>query len=83
MVFVSIDHFRGFRKVTNAKISPLTLLIGENSAGKTSFLALIRLAYDLLSYSPSVSFNKVPFLLGAYEQVAHYRGGKGGRAPAD
>ena len=60
-------------------IRPLTLLVGENSTGKTSFLAAVRAAYDLrLGQSPD--FNEEPFHLGSYDQIANFRGGRAGRA---
>lgn len=80
-MLLSINSFRGFKSAENIKIAPLTILVGENSAGKTSFLAAIRLIYELLATPELISFNKEPFLLGAYDQIAHYRGGKSGRAP--
>lgn len=55
-------------------------MIGENSAGKTSFLAGCRLLLEMMRGSAVASFNKDPFYLGAFDQIAHYRGGKGGRA---
>ena len=42
---ITARDFRCFREV-EATLAPLTLLVGENSAGKTSFLALIRALLD-------------------------------------
>ena len=39
---ITIENFRCFRKVERVRLAPLTLLVGENSTGKTSFLALLR-----------------------------------------
>ena len=61
-------------------LRPLTLLVGENSSGKSTFLALVRLAWDLCQGIVSLDFNEEPFLLGAYDQVASFRIGRGGRA---
>ena len=39
---ITLKKFRCFRERQTARLAPLTLLLGENSTGKTSFLALIR-----------------------------------------
>ncbi|HVT14757.1 MAG TPA: AAA family ATPase [Thermoanaerobaculia bacterium] len=66
-------------------MAPLTILVGENSSGKSTFLALVRLAWDLaagtVSSNLKLDFNEEPFLLGSYDQIATYRGGQAGRAP--
>src|SRR5262245_26461740 len=61
-------------------LRPLTLLVGENSTGKSSFLAAIRLAWDVAYSFRRIDFNEEPFLLGAFDQIAHFRGGRAGRA---
>ena len=48
-------------------------------AGKGSFLACLRFLLDAAK-GTKASFNKSPFFLGSFEQVAHVRGGAGGRA---
>ena len=75
-----LEDFRCFAgPVEPIPIRPLTLLVGENSTGKTSFLAAVRAAYDLrIGQSPD--FNEEPFHLGSYDQIANYRGGRAGRA---
>lgn len=79
MIFC-INEFRGFKRVDRTYVAPLTILVGENSAGKTSFLAALRYVMDLILSPENASFNREPFLLGAYDQIAHYRGGKFGRS---
>jgi hypothetical protein len=54
--------------------------VGENSTGKSTFLASIRIAYDLLHAEKEPNFNEEPFNLGAYSDIASYAGGRGGRA---
>ena len=39
---ITIENFRCFGEKQTARLAPLTLLVGENSTGKTSFLALFR-----------------------------------------
>jgi hypothetical protein len=77
-----ITDFRAFHETIPVRVAPLTIMVGENSAGKTSFLAALRYVYDIDTSPETASFNKPPFFLGAYDQVAHFRGGKGGRADA-
>ena len=60
-------------------IAPLTLLVGENSSGKSTFLALYRAAWDML-YGGTLDFNEEPFLLGSFDDIATLRGGTAGRA---
>ena len=71
---------RCFAGVHDVPIAPLTLLVGENSTGKSSFLALLRIGAEVAQGDLSPGFNAEPFLLGAYDQIANYRGGRAGRA---
>ena len=85
-----LEDFRCFPDRREVPIRPLTLLVGENSTGKTSFLAAVRAAYDLrlspmdvvrfLEGSIAPDFNEEPFRLGSYDQIANYRAGPVGRA---
>ena len=44
---ITVKNFRCFRETQTVRLAPLTLLVGENSTGKTSFLALIRALWDV------------------------------------
>ncbi|SFE33401.1 AAA family ATPase [Roseivivax sediminis] len=77
---VGFQDFRGFQQQRGVPIRPLTVLVGENSAGKTSFLAGLKYLLDFLSLDVIPTFNGDPFQLGTYDQIAHFRGGRGGRA---
>lgn len=79
-LFISAQKFRCFDKIEEMELRPLTILVGENSAGKSSFLALIRYLVELTSINETASFNKEPFFLGSYEQIAFNPGGKSGRS---
>ena len=79
MLFQMAD-FRRFHDSGTSNIAPITILLGENSSGKTSFLAGLRYTLETLSSKGEGSFNREPFFLGAYDQIAHYRGGRFGRA---
>ncbi|MCI0512372.1 AAA family ATPase [candidate division KSB1 bacterium] len=81
MTHIIFEGVRCFYHRHQCPIKPITLLLGENSSGKTTFLALTRLAWDIATGNLSEDiFNAEPFLLGAYEQIASLRGGKAGRA---
>lgn len=80
MLKLKLTNVRCFADPAPVRIAPLTILVGENSTGKSSFLALQRATLDLIGGQGDVNFNKDPFFLGAYDQIAHYRGGRGGRA---
>lgn len=76
---ISFNRFRCFGEQQSARIAPVTLLVGENSAGKSTFMAGLRYILDFVGRS-APSFNKDPFFLGGYKNIAHYRGGSYGRA---
>lgn len=80
MESVTLENFRCFREKQTVRLAPLTLLVGENSTGKTSFLALIRILIELQQGSTSPDFKADPFDLGSFDEIAHFRGGRGGRA---
>ncbi|NJL28983.1 MAG: DUF3696 domain-containing protein [Thermoanaerobaculia bacterium] len=67
---VIIEGVRCFVDRQVVPLRPLTVLVGENSSGKSTFLALTRIAWDLAHGQVDVDFNEEPFLLGAYEQIA-------------
>jgi predicted ATPase len=75
-----IQDVRCFKGAHRPKLAPITLLVGENSTGKSTLLAICRLARELTRGPIAPNFNSDPFLLGAYEQIAHYHGGQGKRA---
>jgi putative AbiEii toxin of type IV toxin-antitoxin system/uncharacterized protein DUF3696 len=77
---ISLQDFRCFHKVPEIPLRPINILVGENSTGKSSFLAAVRFLLALTQRTTKASFNKDPFFLGSYEQIAHYRGGRYGRA---
>jgi predicted ATPase len=78
---IIFENVRCFHTRQSCPVKPITLLVGENSSGKSTFLALTRIAWDIARGDITEDFfNEEPFLLGAYDQVASYRGGKAGRA---
>ena len=77
---ITLKDFRCFREEQTARLAPLTLLVGENSTGKTSFMAMVRALWDVCYRAQVPDFKEEPYDLGSYDEIAHYRGGKGGRA---
>jgi hypothetical protein len=75
-----IENVRCFATRQEVPLAPLTVLVGENSSGKSTFLAAVRIAWDIATTWGAADFNEDPFRLGAYEQIATYRGGRAGRA---
>jgi hypothetical protein len=76
---IIFEGVRCFHERQSVLLKPLTLLVGENSTGKTTFLALTRMAWDVCRGGIPFDFNEEPFLLGSYDQISSYRGGRGGR----
>jgi predicted ATPase len=74
-----LEGVRAFRDRVDAPLGKLTLLVGENSTGKSTVLACTRIAWDIANQSLAmpVEFNEDPFELGTYESIAHHHGGKG------
>lgn len=77
---VTIANFRCFHDLQDVELAPLTLLIGDNSTGKTSFLAMLRALYDAALAEQVPDFKEPPYDMGSFDEVAHFRGGKAGRA---
>ena len=68
-----IEDVRCFEGEQRARMRPITLLVGENSTGKTTFLGCYRVLRDILSNSwilgGQVNFNQAPFLMGAFRDI--------------
>ncbi len=74
-----IEGVRCFKDRQTIPIRPLTILVGENSAGKSTVLAMTRAAWDIAFGVTPPDFTEEPFDLGGYEAIAHYHGGRGKR----
>lgn len=77
---IRLKNFRCFHEKQTARLAPLTLLVGENSTGKTSFMAMIRALWDIAYGNRVPDFKEDPYDLGSFDEIAHHRGAKGGRA---
>lgn len=68
-----MENVRCFAGKHVVPIKPLTVLVGENSSGKTTFLAALSTVSDLkflFRFQPS--FNEPPYSLGNFDTIAAY-----------
>ena len=68
---VILKNYRCFHEEQTARLAPLTLLVGENSTGKTSFLALLRALWDVAFREVAPDFREPPYDLGSFEDIVH------------
>ena len=73
---ITLKNYRCFRDEQSARLAPLTLLVGDNSTGKTSFLALIRILCDVAAGAWTPDFKEEPYDLGSFDEIVHHRGYK-------
>ena len=74
---ITLKNYRCFgSEEQSARLAPLTLLVGPNSTGKTSFLALIRALWDVAFRDAVPNFREAPYDLGSWEDIVHKRGGR-------
>lgn len=77
---LQLENFRSFQNTGSIPVKQVNLLVGENSSGKTSFMAATKFLFDVFSNGRLASFNSEPFYLGSFKDIAHVRGGRAGRA---
>ncbi len=81
MKSITLRNYRCFGdRSQTVRLAPLTILVGENSSGKTSFLAMIRALWDIAYNNREPDFKEEPFDLGSFDEIAHHRGARGSRA---
>ena len=73
---ITLRDFRCFHERQTVPLAPLTLLIGENSTGKTSFLAAVRAVWDTAHWIGGPDFRQAPYDLGAFPEIVYSRGGR-------
>ena len=74
-----LNGFRSFGERQVIPIRPITILLGENSSGKSSILAALQYLIDWIGGFREPSFKRSPFDLGDKSNIAHFRGGQSGR----
>ena len=74
---ITLENYRCFRDKQTARLAPLTLLVGENSTGKTSFLAMIRVLLDVVAPSfDTPNFKVEPYDLGSFDDIIYQGEGR-------
>lgn len=76
---IILSNVRSFVGDHNVPIRPLTLLVGENSAGKSTFMAMADAVLNGRHLLRRPVFNVPPYDLGSFDDLASYLGGRGGR----
>ena len=74
---VTLRDFRCFRGEQTARMAPLTLLVGENSTGKTSFLAILRALWEVAVFETVPDFRRDPYDLGAFSEIVYNDSSRG------
>lgn len=77
-----LDDVRCFQGVQRARLRPITLLVGENSTGKTTFLGCYNALHRMLEApvgAPPFDFNVEPFSMGSFQNIVRSRRGRAGR----
>lgn len=70
---ITVQDYRCFGGPQTVRLAPITLLVGENSSGKTSLLAMIRALWDstFTPYAGAPDFKEPPFDLGSFDEILH------------
>ncbi len=66
---IRLKNYRCFKDEQRARLAPLTILVGENSAGKSSFLAMVRALWDIFYNHKVPNFNEDPFDFGTFHNI--------------
>jgi energy-coupling factor transporter ATP-binding protein EcfA2 len=77
---VILENVRTFSGRHSLPLGRLTVLTGENSAGKTTLLGMIAAMSQPDSFPFDPAFDEFPYTLGSYDTIATYKGGRFGRA---
>ena len=77
MTSLLIRNVRSFTRLARGRLAPITLLVGDNSSGKTTFLGCVRALADTFSVLETPDFNTPPFSFGAFEQIVTRNRGLG------
>jgi len=81
--FLSLQDVRCFQGTQQGELRPITLLVGENSTGKSTFLGCLNTIHRLLAapfyFRPDPDFNEDPFLMGSFREIVRARRGPSGK----
>ena len=73
-----LENVRCFSGRHIIPIKPLTVLVGENSSGKSTFLAALSVVCDSSGYPIHPRFNEAPYNLGNFETIATHKARRSG-----
>ena len=77
-----LQDVRCFEGEQRSQLRPITLLVGENSTGKTTYLGCYAALHRMLSDWHRINepdFNEAPFAMGSFGDIVRSRRGRGGR----
>ena len=77
-----LTDVRCFQGEQRASLRPITLLVGENSTGKTTLLgcySVLHQVFSRLDTDSLLDFNHEPFAMGSFRDIVRSRRGPGGR----
>ena len=80
---LTLRDVRCFQDEQRGSLRPITLLVGENNTGKTTFLGCYSVLHRMLSGSDidnRLDFNEEPFAMGSFRDIARASPGPGGQA---
>jgi energy-coupling factor transporter ATP-binding protein EcfA2 len=72
---IYLEHVRSFARGQWVPVRPLTLLVGENSSGKSTFLATVAAVLHPQRFPFSPPFNDPPYNVETYDTIATYKAG--------
>ncbi len=72
---MKLKNFRCFKDLQTIRLAPLTLLMGENSTGKTSLMAMLRILMNTV-HGRKPDFNEEPYDLGTLNEIIHHQNSK-------
>src|SRR5206468_7394134 len=75
-----IENVRSFYGGHSIPVHPLTILVGENSSGKTTFLGVLAAVLSPSFPAITYSMNLPPYDFGSYDTIATNRGRRYGRS---
>lgn len=76
-----LENVRCFARKHVIPIRPLTILVGENSSGKSTFLAALSAVLDPLGFPMRPSLNEPPYSLGNFDTILTNKVGSADREP--
>ena len=66
---LKISNYRCFYQEQTARLAPLTILVGENSTGKSSLLEIFRLIWSTATMTGNISYNSAEFPPGMFDDM--------------